>query len=426
MRARISLVLKGFLMGAADVIPGVSGGTVALVVGIYRQLVYSVGVLGPGTLLALPKGAFWSLLFKRLKAFDSFRQPEEIPAEENIERQAEAIAFLITLFFGIAVAGLTMVRILPHLLSAYPEHMSGFFFGLVLCSAALPFRMIRIPSNAHYIIAVIAAVATFMLMDLKIDDSAMGKGQITLSREDATESIKLERTHRFSTGEEHRKKRLGTYFQPTQTAEFPKGEKVLTLEIVATRSGENTNLPAGSITHSVSGLEGIKIQQESPTTGGADTGFLFVFIASAIAICAMILPGISGSFLLLMMGQYGFILHKVYRLVYERDPSALPVALAFGLGISLGIIAFSRVLTKLLDRAHDPTMAALTGLMLGSLRKIWPFQTHVAGKDVNIMPESFTTHTGITLACFVIGALIILALVTMEKRSLAQQKQEDL
>ena len=117
----------------------------------------------------------------------------------------------------------------------------------------------------------------------------------------------------------------------------------------------------------------------------------------------MILPGVSGSFLLLMLGQYGFVLSKVYTLVYVRDTSVLPIVLVFLGGIAVGILAFSRVLNLALTKAHDITMAALTGLMLGSLRKLWPF-----GED--LLPTQIDSTVGITALWFAVGLLIIVAM----------------
>ena len=99
----------------------------------------------------------------------------------------------------------------------------------------------------------------------------------------------------------------------------------------------------------------------------------WIFTCGAIAICAMILPGLSGSFLLLLLGQYDFILFQLHRLLQGDVNSAGPHVGIFLIGITVGILSFSRLLHALLARAHDGTMAALAGLMIGSLYKLWPW-----------------------------------------------------
>jgi uncharacterized membrane protein len=406
MTDRIKLALKGFLMGTADVIPGVSGGTMALIVGIYQKLVHCIGSIGLSLVTALFKGAFWRQYLAFLTGRTSFRAPQDIGTatpEEKLTRDAEISAFLSVLGIGIVLAVLTMVRIIPGLLNQYPAYTSAFFFGLVLASAVIPFRLIKARANIHFIVLTAVAIATFVLMGLNNSDAGMGRGQIQLSYgQEAEAPLVLNRsTTVFTTSDSSAHKKLLVFVRPTSSLAIAPGEEK-TVEVVATRAGLDTNLEAARITV-LNGYEGghLSLKQPAPLTGGEDTALWFIFLAGAIAICAMILPGISGSFLLLMLGQYGFVMSKVYTLVYLRDSSVLPVVLIFMAGIALGILAFSRVLNLALTRAHDITMAALTGLMLGSLRKLWPFQDE-------LLPAHIDSGVAITALCFVVGMAIII------------------
>jgi putative membrane protein len=131
-------------------------------------------------------------------------------------------------------------------------------------------------------------------------------------------------------------------------------------------------------------------------------GLIIVFLAASVAICAMILPGVSGSFLLLVMGMYG----PTLRAVNARDLAYIAV---FGLGAAIGLGLFSRVLEYLLENHHDFTMAALVGLMAGSLRALWPWLTEDRG--MLTPPADGTVLVPLVLA--IVGFLIVTALARM-------------
>ena len=241
--------VQGLLMGGADVIPGVSGGTVALIVGIYERLVGSVRAAATAP-VSLLRG--------------DVRRAKEHLAEVHW-------ALIVPLLTGIVSALLLGARVIPELLETYPVQMRGLFFGLIAGSLPIPWRRIARVRAVHLLTAVIAAVAAFVLSGL-----------------------------------------------PPQEVASP------TLPIV--------------------------------------------FGAAAVAICAMILPGISGSFLLLVMGMYT----PTLRALHARD---LPYIVVFVAGCAIGLGLFSKVLEYLLEHWHDVTMAALVGLMAGSLRALWPWMT---------------------------------------------------
>jgi len=301
------------------------------------------------------------------------------------------------------------------LLQKYPWYMSSLFFGLVLASASIPYSMIKTRSSKAWVALVLAALGTYALMGLQINNSSMSRGDL-LVRYDAaqTEKLSLNPFINFTTTDAGKHKKLAMRVIPTGNFSVQPGGTA-TITVIALRAGEDGNLPAGSIMRPDPAIPGVTVEQAAPLTGGTNTPLWFIFLAGAIAICAMILPGVSGSFLLLMLGQYGYILHKVYSLVYERNTDVLSIVLVFIGGIIVGILAFSRLLNFLLERYHDLTMAALTGLMIGSLRKLWPFREFEGQNEINVLPGQFDSTTGITIACFAAGFLVIVVMTLLSR-----------
>jgi putative membrane protein len=245
MKINILLYFKGLAMGAADVVPGVSGGTIAFITGIYEELLTSIK----------------SFDVKALKLLFKF-QLSEFAKKVNL-------IFLLTLLSGIATSIILFSRIIPYLLTEYKELVWAFFFGLVLGSTILVINEIKNKTWGVALMGVLGAVLAYFITE-------MG-------------------------------------------------------------------------------------QTETPTD------LWFIFLCGSIAICAMILPGISGSFVLVLLGKYEYIFGAV-------KEAKLTVIAAFGAGCALGILAFSHVLTWLLRRYHDLTVGLLAGFMLGSLNKIWPWK----------------------------------------------------
>jgi putative membrane protein len=270
------LVLKGMGMGAADVVPGVSGGTIAFITGIYEELVHSIKNINFRTISTLWKEglpAFW-------KAVNG--------------------SFLLSVVGGILISVLTLARILEYLLVNHPILIWSFFFGLVIGSAIFVARSIE-KWNTWTIISGVAGIAIAWII---------------------------------------------TSFTPAETSE----------------------------------------------------AYWFIFLSGALAICAMILPGISGSFILLLLGKYQFILAALN----EGKISILAVLLT---GALTGIIAFSHLLSWLLEKFHHLTIAMLAGFMIGSLNKIWPWkitvETYIDSHGEiqpllqdNVLPARFFTETG--------------------------------
>jgi putative membrane protein len=293
MPTSISQFLRGFAMGTADLIPGVSGGTVALVLGIYRRLVLAIrtGAGALGRLVRLDFGGFVA----RLKEVDW--------------------RFLIPLLVGIAAAVLSLSHLIEHLLETEPVPMAGLFFGLVLGSLVVAWRLIEERDPVRLTVLVAVAAVIFWLLGLS----------------------------------------AGTVSDPSLWAFFGAG---------------------------------------------------------AVAICAMILPGISGSFLLLMMGMYAPVLGAV------NDRQLLAVGV-FLVGAVLGLASFSTLLHAMLDRYHDTVMAALVGLMAGSLRVLWPWPDGTGGTSLDAPDGDLLAPVLLAVA----GAAIVL-IVTRREEAIAEDVEE--
>jgi putative membrane protein len=270
------LYLKGVGMGAADVVPGVSGGTVAFITGIYDELLFSIN--------AIDAEAFRLLARFRIAQF-----------WERINGN-----FLIVLLAGIGTSLLSLANLMTYLLKYHPVIIWSFFFGLILISAPLVLREIKKWS--------VGTVLSFLV--------GCGIAYVI------------------------------TVLSPTQTP----------------------------------------------------NGLWFIFIAGAIAICAMILPGISGAFILLLLGKYSYM-------ILALTSFNLPVVLVFIAGCATGLLLFSRFLTWILKNYHSATVALLAGFMLGSLNKVWPWRevleyvTNSEGEQVpvfdrSVLPWNYVELTG--------------------------------
>ncbi len=242
----VVLALKGMAMGAADVVPGVSGGTIAFISGIYEELLQSISNIKLG-------------LFKTLK-------------EEGFKAAWTALNgnFLLALFSGIFISVFSLAKIISYLLETKPILVWSFFFGLVLASVIYIGKQIKKWNILSIILLVLATIAAYV---------------------------------------------------------------ITTLPPLVSESSSN----------------------------------LFLFLSGAIAICAMILPGISGSFILVLLGAYKPILNAVS----SRDVVTI---LFVALGSIVGLLSFSRILKWLFANYKNYTLAALTGFIIGSLNKIWPWK----------------------------------------------------
>ena len=287
----IGVAAKGFAMGAANVIPGVSGGTIALLTGIFNELI--------GALNALLTPKAWKLLFK-----GSFRE-----FWEYIHG-----TFLLWLGAGVVASVFSLAKLMEYVLSHHPVQTWAFFFGLILVSAV------------------------FMLADLK------GK----------------------------------------------KAVDVLWLAIGAAM--------------------GAAICLLSPST--TPDAPWFIAICGAIAICTMILPGISGSFILVLLGKYDYIMGAVSNL-------DIPVLAVFAVGCVVGIVAFSKILHWLIAHFEKQTLLVLIGFTVGSLVKVWPWADKAAYQAANALtgcPEG-ELHILSAVICALVAAASVIVLEVLAHRT---------
>ncbi len=286
-------------MGAADVVPGVSGGTIAFILGIYEELINAIKSFDLKTLKLLV-----TLKMRLLLNHISWR-------------------FLLAVCVGILTAIFSLARVLSWLLQNKPVFIWSFFLGLILASVISVSRRIEKWQPLTWLCLLGGAVGTYFLVGLV----------------------------------------------PVSTPNDP----------------------------------------------------LFLFFCGAIAICAMILPGISGSFILVLLGKYQFVLAAVN----DRDFISLSFVVA---GACIGIALFSRLLGWLLKKYHNLMVAILTGLMLGSVRKVWPWKetieslVDIHGRVIpivqtNILPKQWTEEIFAALLLMMMGLLVVLFLDRMANQN---------
>ncbi len=332
-------LLRGIVIGLANIIPGVSGGTLALVLGIYERLVNALNSLTAAPLLR----AAGNCLLLRPGAFTRLWQ----------EMKAADCLFLIRIGAGAVIAILAASRVIAAALEHHYAASYGFFFGLVALSVIYPLRYMR-RSGLREKLAMLAAVGMlFMINGLMSEETR-------IERAEKREAIRTERA----------------VLAETQAVE------------TESRSFISLELP-----------EPARV--------------LFIFAALALALSAMVLPGVSGSFVLLLLGVYFDILIAVN----ERQVLVLLVA---GLGAGTGLIFFAKIMSRLLAAWHDTTMAFMAGLMAASLINLWPFKRSVViGTQTvylgNYLPREFGGHELLVLGCIAAGAGLVFAGLLLER-----------
>jgi len=290
MIKNIVVALKGFAMGAANVIPGVSGGTIALLTGIFNELIDALN--------AIMSVSTWKLLIKgQFKEF-----------WETIHG-----TFLLWLAIGVIISVFSLAKLMEYVLAHHPVQTWAFFFGLIVVSAL------------------------FMLSDIK----------------------------------------------------GWKGKEVAWLVL---------GIALGAF-----------ICLLSPTETTSD--MWFIAVCGAIAICTMILPGISGSFILVLLGKYEYIMKAVSDL-------NIPVLLVFAIGCVIGIVAFSKFLHWLIGKYEKQTLLVLIGFTIGALVKVWPWTDKAACEAANVLNGQpvEALHIGGAVLWALIGAGLVLALELLTRK----------
>jgi putative membrane protein len=293
LRGYLSITARGLAMGAADVVPGVSGGTMAFILGIYEELINS--------LHSADLQFFKRLLSFRFKeAFEGFQWK-----------------FLLALGAGIAIAILSLARFIRAALITHPTLIWAFFFGLVLASVVVVRRRVSHWTPVVILVAVSGALFGYLLVGLV----------------------------------------------PVETPE--------------------------------------------------DAWFLF--LTGAISINAMILPGISGAFIMVLLGKYEFLLDRL--VAWDFVPILIMI-----FGAAVGLLTFVRLLKWLFNNYYDLTVALMMGLILGALRKVWPWKEFVVVNDnivneVNVLPEAFSGEVVLAIVLMVVGFGIVLILDYLASRA---------
>ncbi|MFH2142231.1 MAG: DUF368 domain-containing protein [Bacteroidota bacterium] len=296
MKNYFILFLKGIGMGAANVIPGVSGGTIALITGIFEKLIDSIKSFNLTAIKLLFKGKF-----------------NDFARHTNLD-------FLIAVFLGIGVSIISLAKILDYLFEYYPVYIWSFFFGLILASVYYVGKTItrwKISVIITFIIGVVTAVTITFLSPATENDS-----------------------------------------------------------------------------------------------------WFYLFLCGIVAICSMILPGLSGSFVLVLLGNYELVMIDA---VSEFN---FKILLPVVLGAGFGLLAFSYFLSWLLKKYKDQTIALLTGFILGSLGIIWPWKNEITqnfGDKIKVvgyeqcLPDNFDMQVVIAILMAVIGYILIWLLEKMAK-----------
>ncbi|MFU8806635.1 MAG: DUF368 domain-containing protein [Bradymonadaceae bacterium] len=397
MMKRIILFAKGACMGVADIIPGVSGGTLALILGIYAELVNSIRGLH---LKWIPPLLRW---IKGRKDEDREALIEQVKSLN--------LPFLIVLAAGIFSAIIGGSLVIPTLMERHPESMRALFFGLIVASVAVPFRMITFRSSKERIIVgamiVLGTVAGYLLTDPgRLFEAGVNWVEVQ-SEQESMEEIARRVPSAWPTEQVYWAPQNETLREAIREAhpelvdrfgEGP-GETLYDKDEIKARSERFDVIEVP---------EGIPVQIPQPA-------IWFVFFAGMIAICAMILPGISGSYLLLILGVYFFILNALKGAIKTLAGGAIPISqgvfvVTFMVGATIGLLSFARLLSYLLRRFPAITLGVLVGLMVGCLRGIWPFRGTADGVIINVWPQVIDNTVIAAGITFLVGAAIVFVL----------------
>ena len=402
--------LRGVCMGAADVIPGVSGGTVALILGIYPRLISAVGSVGTGMLRRIRRRSFRSLVKEGL------RDPDRL-GDTPDGTQAGHVLLLASVVAGMVPAIAAGAQVLPPLLSAHPEQMRGLFLGLVAASVTIPARQISHRSLRRWLLAAGAATATAWFVGLPEPSTRHASGIVTLEFiGPVADEVRLTpRNLTLSAPGEGGRPDIEYGLRASRTV--PAGATTVEVEVVARMAGGAGNLPPGSIRAWDGPVEVSSALQPSALTGGRDPSLGYVFLGGALAISAMVLPGISGSFVLLLLGLYHFLLHSLALVLRHGDPGGAVVVVTMLAAMAVGLLTFSRILKHLFANWRGATLAVLVGLMVGSLRKLWPFVDHAAdGREVMTLPGAGDPEVVSVGLMFCAGVAAVLLLDAVGRR----------
>jgi putative membrane protein len=415
-RKELVLVAKGVCMGVADVIPGVSGGTLALILGIYAQFIAAIKSINPSPALAALR---W--------VASGFKAPQKEALKDALA--TVHLPFLLPLGAGIVTALGVGSVVIPKLMELFPEIMRGLFFGLILASVAIPWKLMdkrdRGKLAGALALAVVAAVAGYASTDPnRVLDNTTHWTTIEAAPDSTLEKV-LRRGPSAQTAEQ-------AYWAPQNQAlrdAIARADPAKAQELDQLRHAETQSVATDKKALKARALPyndlavpaGTAVQVARPT-------YAFIFVAGAIAICAMVLPGISGSFLLLVMGVYYFILNALKGIPLQLLEGTVPTesllyVTLFIAGIAVGITSFSRVLSWLLTHQPTLTMGALVGLMIGCLRPLWPYQQTVQGQIQHVLPTAWGGLEIAALGAVAAGIAAVALLAWLGERTEPQEER---
>ncbi|MCJ8330981.1 MAG: DUF368 domain-containing protein [Lentisphaeria bacterium] len=329
-------LFRGFCIGLANIIPGVSGGTMALILGIYQRLLEAVGKINLEAIKSIvppyPDG-FSDALKNFLKKIDFY--------------------FLCPIGIGVVASVVLLAALIKPLLTEHHDPTYGFFWGLILASIIVPVRLLTKFKGTELTALIVASILTVYL--------CYGMSSTAIEKE--TRKLELKQ--------------------------------------------QTTESIAGEI--------------RSPIH------YLYVAMSGAIAISAMVLPGISGSFMLLLFNVYFEMLDAINSIRTAISNGEMPQAhdlifmTVFCIGMGIGLLSFVRLMNFLMKRCYNPTMAFLIGLMIGSLYGIYPFRIseQVGDKLVYGLPALVPTidkNFALTAVAALAGAIVIIGFIMYEKR----------
>ncbi len=304
----LKIIVKGVFIGVADLVPGVSGGTIALILGIYNKLITSLSRLSLKSVNKLKNNgvsSFWSYINGN---------------------------FLFLLFLGAFIGILTFTYLIDWLIKNHSIFLWAFFSGLVLSSSYIIFKRIKNPNYDLILFFILGIIISFL------------------------------------------------------------------------------------------------ISQSNQNSDYSDLSNIYLFFSGFIAIIAMILPGISGAYILILLGTYSEIISIIKNLIIiliERDFTSIKFVISelmiFGLGIFCGLLIFSKLIKWLLSNYFDKTLSFMLGLMIGGMNKIWPWQQN--GEAV--YPNTYVGNSNIlsVIFFFILGGLFLIGLNFLEKNLTNEEKK---
>ena len=411
MRHWVGNALRGACMGLSDAVPGVSGGTMALVLGIYARLVDAVSGFGPALLRRAAGGAFWRRVGQGFRDPDGLPAPGASAADDRQGADAGRVLLLASLAAGLLPALVIGSATLPTLISRYPAPMRGLFLGLVLASVTIPARAVGRWRPALCVLAVGTALTTAWFVGLPERTTGRARGEVVLHLvQPTTADVMLTPLNLALTAEGDGAGDV--VYAPAGSTTVRAGVAEVRVEVVAGMAGAVGNAPAGAVEDVArSPVAVASASQPRALTGGRDPSLAFVFLAGVLAISAMTLPGVSGAFVLLLFGLYHFVTHALKTTLSRGDPESALVVATMVAAMGVGLLTFARVLRWLFARWRAGTLAVLAGLMTGSLRKLWPFVEHAPdGREVLALPAPGDPGLIATVALFWVGGTAVLTL----------------